>query len=84
MSATENGLQPHHAQPVASCFIDGGYVESPGGEAMPQVFAGTGETIATVLAATPDLIEKAVQSATRAQLDWARLSGAKRGRVLKR
>ncbi|MEL6225974.1 MAG: betaine-aldehyde dehydrogenase [Pseudomonadota bacterium] len=84
MSATENGLQPHHAQPVASCFIDGGYVESTGGEAMPQVFAGTGETIATVHAATPDLIEKAVQSATRAQLDWARLSGAKRGRVLKR
>ena len=73
-----------NAQPDASHFIDGAYVEDAGGDAIPVIYPATGETIATVHAATPDLIERALASAARAQAAWERADPTERGRVLQR
>ncbi len=71
-------------QPTASHFIDGDYVEDTSGTEMPVIYPATGEVIATVHAATPALIDRALAAAQRAQKDWAALSGTERGRVLRR
>ncbi len=72
------------AQPTASHFIDGAYVEDPDGEAFDSIYPATGEVIARLHAATPALIERAVASAARAQADWAGWRPVERGRVLRR
>ncbi|RME15420.1 MAG: betaine-aldehyde dehydrogenase [Alphaproteobacteria bacterium] len=72
------------AQPKASHFINGEYVEDPAGEEMPVVYPATGERIAMVRAATPALIERALAAARAAQPGWAALSGTERGRILRR
>lgn len=72
------------AQPAASHFVDGQPLEDAGGEAIPVLYPATGETVATVHAATPAVVEAALASAARAQTDWAALRGAERGRVLRR
>lgn len=72
------------AQPKASHFIDGAYVEDTAGQAFDCLYPATGEVIARLHAATPDLIERAVQSATRAQKEWAKWRPVERGRVLRR
>ncbi len=72
------------AQPVASHYIDGAYVEDTSGAEIPVIFAATGERIATLHAATPALIERALAAAERAQRDWAKLTGRERGRILLR
>ncbi|RYH01836.1 betaine-aldehyde dehydrogenase [Salipiger sp. IMCC34102] len=71
-------------QPTASHFIDGAYVEDTTGTPIPVIYAYTGETIATVHAATPGIVEKAIASAKAAQAEWAALSGTERGRILRR
>ncbi|NGO55516.1 betaine-aldehyde dehydrogenase [Allomesorhizobium camelthorni] len=71
-------------QPKASHFIDGQYVESAGGEAIRVLYPATGETIARLHAATPDVVEKALQSAMAAQKEWGAMTGTERGRVLRR
>src|SRR5690606_19164189 len=48
------------------------------------VYPATGETIATIHAATPNIIELAVEAARSAQAEWARLKPVERGRVLRR
>ncbi len=70
------------AQPPASHFIDGEYVEDASGEAFECLYPATGEVIAQLHAATPGLIERAVASAARAQQEWAALAPVERGRVL--
>ena len=72
------------AQPKASHFINGAYVEDTTGDPIPVVYPATGEEIARVYAATPDIIDRAVAAAKAAQKEWAKLSGTERGRVLRR
>ncbi|MCV3735576.1 betaine-aldehyde dehydrogenase (plasmid) [Rhizobium sp. TRM96647] len=72
------------AQPKASHFIDGAYVEDTAGTPFESLYPATGEVIAKLHAATPAIIEKAIASAKRAQKDWAAMSPTARGRILKR
>jgi betaine-aldehyde dehydrogenase len=72
------------AQPKASHFIDGEYVEDESGTVIESIYPATGEVIARLHAATPRIVEKAIASAKRAQVEWAAMSPAARGRVLKR
>ena len=72
------------AQPPASHFIDGEYVEDIDGAAFDSIYPATGEVIARLHAATPAIIDKAIASAKRAQGEWAAMSPTARGRILKR
>ncbi|MGF9693039.1 betaine-aldehyde dehydrogenase [Rhizobium sp. 0TCS1.26] len=72
------------AQPKASHFIDGEYVEDDAGTLIESIYPATGEVIARLHAATPAIVDKAVASARRAQKQWAAMSPTARGRVLKR
>ena len=72
------------AQPTASHFIDGEYVEDKAGDPIDVIYPATGEVIARVHAATPDVIERALASAARAQKEWAATDGTSRGRILRR
>ncbi|WP_299818186.1 betaine-aldehyde dehydrogenase [uncultured Jannaschia sp.] len=72
------------ATPVASHFIDGAYAEDASGTPIPVIYPATGETVATVHAATPEILERALTSAERAQAEWALADPVERGRVLRR
>jgi betaine-aldehyde dehydrogenase len=72
------------AQPPASHFIDGEYVEDINGAAFDSLYPATGEVIARLHAATPAIVDKAIASAKRAQGEWAAMSPTARGRILKR
>ncbi|MCR9070517.1 MAG: betaine-aldehyde dehydrogenase [Alphaproteobacteria bacterium] len=74
----------HDAQPKASHFIAGDYIEDTEGDPIDVIYSATGETIARLHAATPAIVEKALASAKAAQTDWAAMSGTERGRVLRR
>jgi betaine-aldehyde dehydrogenase len=71
-------------QPTASHFIDGEYVEDSSGTPINIIYPATGEIIGKVYSVTPAIIERAIESGTKAQKAWARLSGTERGRVLNR
>ena len=71
-------------QPTASHFIDGAYVEDKAGTEIPVIYPATGETIATLYAATPAIVEQAITSARKAQAAWAAMTGTERGRILRR
>ncbi|MDX8347607.1 betaine-aldehyde dehydrogenase [Cognatiyoonia sp. IB215446] len=73
-----------NTQPKASHFIDGAYVEDKDGDIIDVIYPATGAVIATLHAATPAIIEKALAAATRAQKEWAGWTGTERGRVLRR
>lgn len=73
-----------NAQPTASHFIDGQYVEDTAGEVINCVYAATGETVATLHSATPNIIDKALAAAAKAQKEWAALLPVERGRVLRK
>jgi len=70
------------AQPVASHFIDGAYIEDTAGAPITCIYAATGEVIAQLHEATPALVDAALASAARAQVAWAALRPVERGRVL--
>ncbi|WP_137132222.1 betaine-aldehyde dehydrogenase [Rhizobium sp. FY34] len=72
------------AQPQASHFIDGAYVEDTAGTVIESIYPATGEVIARLHAATPAIVEQAIASAKRAQKEWASWSPTQRGRVLKK
>lgn len=72
------------AQPKASHFIDGEYVEDTAGTPFESLYPATGEVIAKLHAATPAIVEKAIASAKRAQPEWAAMSPTARGRILRR
>lgn len=74
----------YDAQPKASHFIGGDYVEDSAGDPIEVIYAATGETIARLHAATPAIVEKALAAAKAAQADWAAMGGTERGRVLRR
>ncbi|ETX15648.1 4-trimethylaminobutyraldehyde dehydrogenase [Roseivivax halodurans JCM 10272] len=71
-------------QPTASHFVDGEYIEDTAGEKIEVIYPATGEVIATVYAATEAVIDRALDSAVRAQAEWAKISPRERGRVLTR
>lgn len=71
----------HNAQPPASLFIDGQYVEGEGPE-LEVRFPYTGEVIATLREASPAQVAQATEAAERAQKAWAALRPVERGRVL--
>lgn len=73
-----------NAQPTASHFINGQYVEDTAGAPIPVIYPATGETIATVYSATPAIIDAALTAAETAQAQWAAMTGTERGRVLRR
>ncbi|QBX99344.1 betaine-aldehyde dehydrogenase [Rhodophyticola sp. CCM32] len=70
--------------PQASHFINGIYVEDKSGDPIPVIYPATGEVLATLHAATPAIVDQALESAKAAQKIWAGVSGAERGRVLRR
>jgi betaine-aldehyde dehydrogenase len=72
------------AQPKASHFIDGEYVEDTAGTVIESIYPATGEVIAKLHAATPAIVEMAIASAKRAQNEWAAMSPTARGRILKK
>ncbi|MGR6431652.1 betaine-aldehyde dehydrogenase [Rhizobium sp. PAMB 3174] len=72
------------AQPKASHFIDGDYVEDTSGTPFDSIYPATGEVIARLHAATPAIVEKAVASAKRAQKEWAAMAPSARGRILRK
>ena len=72
------------AQPKASHYVDGEYVEDTAGAPVDSTYPATGEVIARLHAATPAIVEKAIASAKHAQKEWAGTSPTARGRVLKR
>ncbi|MBY6116236.1 betaine-aldehyde dehydrogenase [Mameliella alba] len=74
----------YDTQPKASHFVDGQYLEDSAGEVIEVVYPATGDVIAKVHAATPAVIERAIESGRRAQAQWRKLSGTERGRVLRR
>jgi len=72
------------AQPLASHFVNGAYLEDAAGEAFEVLYPGTGEVIARLHAATPAVLEAAISGAAAAQADWARRRPVERARVLQR
>ncbi len=68
----------------ASHFIDGDYVEDADGRAFDSINPATGAVIATLHAATPAIIERAMAAAERAQREWASWLPVERARVLRR
>ena len=72
------------AQPKASHFVDGAYVEDSKGAVIDVIYPATGEVIARVHEATPAVIEAALASANRAQAAWAATRPVERARILRR
>ena len=72
------------AQPQASHYVNGAYVEDTAGEPFDSLYAATGETIARLHAATPALLERTIEAARIGQAKWAAMTGAERSRILRR
>lgn len=72
------------AQPKASHFVNGGWMEDEAGEPLIVTYPGTGEVIAKLHAATPAVIDAAISGAVAAQKAWAALRPVERGRILMR
>lgn len=72
------------AQPKASHFIDGIPVEDTAGAAMDVIFPATGEVIARLHEATPEIVDRAIASAHKAQVAWAAMRPVDRARILRR
>ncbi|NPD16203.1 betaine-aldehyde dehydrogenase [Xinfangfangia sp. D13-10-4-6] len=70
------------AQPKASHFIDGEWVEDAAGAEIQVLYPATGEVIARLHEATPAVIERALASAALAQQAWGRMRPVDRARVL--
>ncbi|GAA6182351.1 betaine-aldehyde dehydrogenase [Shimia sp. NS0008-38b] len=71
-------------QPTASHFIDGAYVEDTAGTKIDIIYPATGAVIGTVHAATPAIIDQALNSAKAGQKVWAAMTARDRGRILSR
>jgi betaine-aldehyde dehydrogenase len=71
-------------QPTASHFINGAYVEDTSGAPIEIVYPATGKVIGTVHAATPAIIDQALESAKAGQKIWAAMTGRERGRIMGR
>jgi len=72
------------AQPPASHYVNGAFVDDPAGAAFESVYPATGETIATLNTATQATVDAAVDAAVAGQQVWAAMTGAERGRMLRK
>lgn len=72
------------AQPTASHFINGRYVEDEQGSVIESVYPANGETIARLHAGTDAIIEQAVEAAKAGFAVWSKMSGTERGRILRK
>ena len=72
------------AQPTASHFVNGAYVEDKSGEAIECVYAADGSTVARLHEATDAVVEQALAAAKAAGSEWAAMTGTERGRILRR
>jgi len=72
------------AQPKASHFVNGAYIEDAAGAAIECVYAANGEVVARLHEATDAVVEAALAAAKAAQPIWAAMTGTERGRVLRR
>ena len=72
------------AQPNASHFVAGRYLEDAEGAALDSIYPATGEVIASLHEATPPIVETALAAAAEAGPAWAALTGTERGRILRR
>ncbi|MFD0917576.1 betaine-aldehyde dehydrogenase [Pseudahrensia aquimaris] len=70
------------AQPKASHFIDGAYVDYASGKPFVSLYPATNQPIAHLHAATDEIVEKAIAAAVRAQKEWALVPQIERGRIL--
>ncbi len=70
------------AQPKASHYIGGKYVESPDGSPFPSLYPATGEAIASLNAADEATVNSAVAAAVEGQKIWAATPPVERGRIL--
>ncbi|NVK33657.1 MAG: betaine-aldehyde dehydrogenase [Rhodobacteraceae bacterium] len=70
------------AQPKASHFINGTYVESPNGKAFQSIYPATTEVIAELHSADEATVDAAIAAAKEAQKVWAATDPITRGRVL--
>ena len=64
--------------------IIGGAPRRSGQSPIDKFYAATGEVIATVEPATPEMLDDAVAIAAEAQKDWARREAAERAAILHR
>ncbi|MDX1694605.1 MAG: aldehyde dehydrogenase family protein [Ketobacteraceae bacterium] len=65
-------------------FIDGSPADAAGGGTFTDYNPATGEPICEVALAEAADVDRAVTVAARAQREWARRTGAERGRILRR
>ena len=72
------------AAPEASHFVNGAPVEDRAGAEIPVIYPASGERIATVHAATPAVVERALAAAEAALPAWRAMKGTERGRILRR
>ncbi|MDR0810529.1 MAG: betaine-aldehyde dehydrogenase [Gemmobacter sp.] len=72
------------AQPKASHFVNGAYVEDTAGAVIEVVYPATGEMIARLHEATPAVIDTALAGAAAAQREWAATRPVERARILRR
>ncbi|MCX2724076.1 betaine-aldehyde dehydrogenase [Roseibium salinum] len=72
------------AQPQASHYIGGSYLESQSGTPFDSLYPATGEVIASIKAADDAVIEAAILTAKEGQKTWAATPPAERGRVLRK
>src|SRR5205814_7033783 len=63
-------------------FIDGNHLAGASGRSGDVFNPNTGEVQAKVVFATDAEVDKAVQTAARAQADWARVNPQRRARVM--
>ncbi|GHB26923.1 betaine-aldehyde dehydrogenase [Salinicola rhizosphaerae] len=63
-------------------YIDGKHTPATGDQTFDAINPANGDTIASVQQATQADVDKAVESAQRAQREWASLSGMERSRIL--
>jgi betaine-aldehyde dehydrogenase len=73
-----------NAQPTASHFVNGAYLEDKAGAPIEVIYPATGAVIAVVHEATPAVIESALAGARAAQAAWAATRPVERARILRR
>ncbi|WFE89113.1 betaine-aldehyde dehydrogenase [Roseibium porphyridii] len=72
------------AQPQASHYVGGSYLESQSGTPFDSLYPATGEVIARIVSADDAIVDAAIKSAKEGQKVWAATPPAERGRILRR
>jgi betaine-aldehyde dehydrogenase len=75
---------PADIAPKASHHVAGVPLDAPEGRPLPVVYPATGQVLATLNHATSDVVDQALSAAVAAQRDWAQMTGAERGRIIRR